>query len=300
MDQLALDDCVDYAVEREVVVEMLEDLERARDQRSVPVAEVALTSADPVVTAAGLRLLGPFAASSESATDLAAPLLTSPYVMTNQLAAEVLSRSSKYAVLAQQYRTGHVGGEQEVHPWAKTAALDYTQVGFSGPYPNATPYAPGDSAVSVGLATTDGTESVLGYFRKALGRDPVALGEVEAALATQASQKFDELGKQTEALVQEFQRTQDPKLMERVRQLSAEASASRESSLTIAPFPQGESRGTAQVFVAEQYQQVPTRVVVVYREPLVDRTIVMFAWSGQKYPPVSRAPKPMTARSRPY
>jgi hypothetical protein len=166
VDQFSVDDCVDYALERESVVETLEDLEAARDQRSIAVGESALSSGDPVVVTAGLRLLGPFAGSNPQIADLAAPLLTSPYLTPSRLALATIRSAPKYNEIVQQYQTGHPNSEPDVDPWAAAPALDYAGVGFQGPYPNGSPYVPCDSPISIGFATNDSVDTVIARARK--------------------------------------------------------------------------------------------------------------------------------------
>ena len=293
VDQLPLEDCVDYAYEREQVVELLAELEQARDQRSIPVAAAGLDSHDPVIVTASLRLIGPFAGQDASVADKAALFMTSPYVATHQLAAAVLDRSPKHGSLAQQYRAGHSGSDLDVHPWTKNPPLELARVGFAGPYPNAAPYAPGDSSISAGFATTDAPDAVLAHYRHALQRDSVPFADLEAQLAQRTQQGYEEFGKQLQALQAEYMKTQDPKVLEKMQALGKSMNEGAQSALAAAPFPQGPARAAARVFVAEQAGTAPVRVVVVYPEPLVSRTIVMYAWSAPKYPPLPRTPKLM-------
>jgi hypothetical protein len=298
VDQFSLDDCVDYAVEREEVVAVLEDLEQARDIRSVPVAESALDSGDPVVITAGLRLLGPFADKNEAAAARAVPLLTSSYLTTQELAATVLERSPKHAGLAQQYRTGH-GSEPDLDPWAKALPVDLAGMGFPPPYLGATAYAPGDSMLSAAFATTDALDVVLAHYHKELGRDPIELTALEEKLSAKSTQSMDELMKQIQALQTEYTKTQDPKLLEKMQELYKAATQGQESSLSKVPLPLPPTSLTAKAFIAEADGETPVRVVVVYAEPLVGRTVVIQGWSAPKYPPKSRTPKQPSYRSPP-
>jgi hypothetical protein len=298
VDQFPLDDCVDYAIEREHVVALLEDLEQARDIRSIPVAESALGSGDPVVVTAGLRLLGPFADKSETAAARAVPLMTSPYLSTQELAASVLERSPKHAALAQQYRIGH-RSTPDLDPWAKALPVDLFSMGFPPPYPNSTPFAPGDSPQSAALATTDAIDTVIAHYRTELRRDPVPWSTLEATFAARTTKTYEDLAKQIQALQVEYVKTQDPKLLEKMQELSKAASQSTESSLSKAPFPSAPTNANAQAFIAEQDGEIPIRVVVAYPEPLLGRTVVMLAWGGPKYPPKPRTPKPPKHLSRP-
>ena len=298
VDQFPLDDCVDYAIEREQVVEVLEELEQTRDLRSVPVAESALGSGDPVVVTAGLRLIGPFADKSESAAARAVPLMTSPYLTTQELAASVLERSPKHAALAQQYRTGH-GSQAELDPWAKALPVDLASMGFPPPYPNASAYAPGDSMLSASFATTDGIDAVLAHYRAALGKEPIAFSELEAKLSAKTTQSMEDLVKQIQALQLEYAKTQDPKLLEKMQELSKAATQSQESSLSKVPFPTAPTSASAKAFIAEETGPTPVRVVVAYAEPLLGRSVVILAWSAPKYPPKPRTPKPPNYRSPP-
>jgi hypothetical protein len=298
VDQFPLDDCVDYAIEREQVVEVLEELEQARDMRSVPVAESALGSGDPVVVTAGLRLIGPFADKSESAAARAVPLMTSPYLSTQELAASVLERSPKHAALAQQYRRGH-GSQVELDPWAKALPVDLASMGFPPPYLNATPYAPGDSMLSASFATTDAIDAVLAHYRAELGREPIAFSELEAKLSAKTTQSMEDLVKQIQALQVEYAKTQDPKLLEKMQELSKAATQSQESSLSKVPFPTAPASASAKAFIAEENGPTPVRVVVAYAEPLLGRSVVILAWSAPNYPPKLRTPKPPNYGSRP-
>jgi hypothetical protein len=298
VDQFPLEDCVDYAIEREQVVALLEELEQARDMRSIPVAESALGSGDPVVLAAGLRLLGPFADKSEAAAARAVPLLTSPYLTTQRLAAAVLERSPTHAQLAHQYRIGHAS-EPDLDPWAKALPVNLAGMGFPPPYPNATPYAPGDSPQSAGFAMTDAIDAVLAHYRSALGREPIAYSAFEETLTARTTKTYDDLAKQMQALQAEYLKTQDPKVLEKMQELSKAATQSTESSLSRSPFPSAPTNANAKVFIAEQDGQTPIRVVVAYPEPSLGRSVVIFAWSASKYPPQPRTPKQPSFHSPP-
>jgi hypothetical protein len=291
VDQLPLDDCVDYAIEREEVVTLLEDLEQARDMRSLPVAESALESGDPVVLAAGLRLLGPFSDKSEPASARALPLLASPYLTTQRLAAAVLERSPRYAPLANQYRAGH-GSEPELDPWARALPVNLAGMGFPPPYPKEASWAPADSQQSAGASTTDPVDTVLAHYERELGKKPIEWAPFEASMAARTTKSFEDLGKQMQELQAEYVKTQDPKILEKMQELSKSFGKGMDSSLSKAPFPSAPTNTAAKVFVAEQDGDTPLRVVVVYPEPLVGRTVVMLAWSTSKYPPQVRTPKP--------
>lgn len=290
VDQLPLEDCVDYALEREAVVEMLEEMEAARDQRSVPVAEEALSSGDPVVVAAGLRLIGPFVDKDERAAALVAPHITSPYLTTSDLAAAALSRTQKYGTLGSQYRQGH-GDLTELDPWAKAAPVALGAMGFPQRYPSATAYPPGDSPTSAGFASNDPVDAVLAHYRGALSLEPIAVTELETRLQAQSTQGFEAVGKQMQALQEEYSRTQDPKLLERMQQLGQSLSTKAELSMSTAVLPLGESRADARAFVVEQLGEAPVRVVVVYREVLLARSVVLYLWSAAKYPPIPQLRK---------
>lgn len=287
LDQLPLGECVDYALEREAVVELLEELEAARDQRSVPVAEEALGSGDPLVTAAGLRLLGPFAGSSPSAADRAAPLVASPFVATAELAAEVLARSPKHGALGAQYRTGHPSSV-EVHPWQRPVPVDLTKLGFDAGYPGATPYAPADSEISAGHATPDALDAVLAHYQKQLGMAPSPLADARGALTQSDMQRVEQLSKQMQRLQEEYSKTKDAKLLDEMQALGKSFGETAQSPLTKAPFPAEDPAAPASAFVVERAGALPVRLVVVYREPLLDRTVIMHAWSPPKYPAIPR------------
>ncbi|MBK8996979.1 MAG: hypothetical protein IPM35_14695 [Myxococcales bacterium] len=285
LDQLPLGDCVSYVLEREAVVELLEELEATRDQRSVPVAEEALASPDPLVTAAGLRVLGPFAGSSESAAERAAPLIMSPFVANADLAAEVLARSPKHVALAMQYRAGHPSSV-EVHPWQRPAPVDLSKLGFDAAYAGTTPYPPGDSELSAAHATGDGLDVVLAHYQKKLAAAPAPLADVMKAVTQSDTQRMEQLSKQMQALQEEYSKTQDPKVLEKMQALGKSFGEVAQSPLTKAPFPPETTPASA--FVVEREGGLPVRLVVVYREALLDRTVVIHAWSPPKYPAIPR------------
>lgn len=291
VDQLPLEDCVDYAFERELAVGMLGDLEATQDRRSIPVAEVALRSRDPVVTEAGLRLLGPFAASEPRAAELAVHELMSPYVASSQLAGRIVRDSSRYAELGRQYSIGHDGPELEVDPWAKAPSLSFASVGFKGPYPSSTPYAPCDSPNSIGFATEDTVDRVLAHYRSELGVEKVALSDVQQRVALRAQGETQKVLEKMQELQLEYARTQDPKAFERMQQVSDGLSKTESAAFQKLPLPSATAAPSAQAFVAQEAAGNIERLVVVYREPLVERTIVMLAWLGPHFPPVPRVAK---------
>lgn len=296
LDQFPLGDCVDYLVEREAVVDMLDDLQSTRDRRSVPVAEAALASADPVVVSAGLSLLGPFADSSESAVERAAPHVLSPFVGTANLAAEVLNRSRKFQPLAAQYRAGHPDNDQELSPWQRSIPVDLAKLGFDSGYPGAMPYPPGESELSAAHSTRDALDQILAHYQKQLGAAPVGLAQLRSELMGNDMKRSEQMSRDMKALQDEYAKTKDPNVLKRMSELGKSFGESASSSLAKWPLPADSPTTPASTFVIERDGLLPVRVVVVYREALLDRSVIVHAWRGAKYPPVPRL-KPFNRRS---
>lgn len=299
VDQLPMTDCFAYTIERESVVELLEDLERAQDQRSVPAAAEALDSADPVVTAAGLRLLGPFAGSAPDAVARAAPLINSPFLSTAALAAEVLARSPTHGMLAAQYQMGHRESYVDQHPWARLPPVDVTQLGFPAPTAGAVPFTPGDSPFSVGFARPEAAEALTQSLASALGKPTQPFAQFEAAIQQSDSKRAEQLMEKIRVLQEEFQRTQDPKVAERIDQVAGDGSAAQ-PALSVVPLPLGPGRDSAQVIVAEEDAGQPARFVVVYREALLNTSVVIYVWLAPKYPARPREVQPLPERRLPF
>lgn len=161
----------------------------------------------------------------------------------------------------------------------------------------ADPYAPGDSPVTAGFATKDPVEKVVAHFQSTLHAEPTELIELQGLLTQGLEANAEALSKLVAQATEEFARTQDPKVFERIAKM--QEGMQKNLALFSAPWPRDAVGAAAKAFIAEKVANAPVRVVVVYAEPLLERTIAMYGWSLPKYAPIERAPQPMQYTSMP-
>jgi hypothetical protein len=285
------------AVVAEVVVG-LEDLESSGDQRAVPFALRALDVDDePAIQVAAVRILGQFPDDPGIKEKAVALLLESPYYQVEEMAAHLLDRAGdpRSAPLGGQWANNHNG------PPARSS---YDEIGFPEhydamkfpEYPGMARFTPGDSDRSVSWWTTDPPAAVVKKLEQTLGVKSIAYAEwSERQQARMAKAMEIDPAKQEEMekLTEEFGRTQDMKVLTRLQTLQQEiyapmqkmgdAAVTAVDTMLLPPVP-AEQFGENRLLVAEEKGGHAARVVLVYRQPLLDRTILQMTWDLADYP----------------
>lgn len=292
---------MDCALVRGLIrAELLEDLEAieySRDQRGVETALMALGVEDaPEVQIAALRILGNFASRPEVPGQVL-PLLLGPYPAVQEVAAQVLSRTSddNAASLGQQWTALHAS-------WRPRTAFDelevpdhFSDLGFPA-YPGAQRFGAGDSDRSIGWATGDPVAQVTAFYAKALGVEPMdgmAWNERRTNEQLQVVQSFDKGGMdELQKLSEEYARTMDPALLERIQAIQQrmgaqmdQASAAADSGVAmVSDPPTSVPPEEARYLVAEERDGRVSRLVAVYRDPALGTTVIRMIWDLADHP----------------
>ncbi len=281
------------------VVEALEAIEDSRDKRGVEEALAALEIDDePEVLIAACRVLGRFPDAPGVSEKLSPLLLDSPWIEVQRMAAEVLSGSQNadLAAMASQWSDNHEGLYSE-DPYDELPGIpsSYAAMGFPE-YPAAQRFTPADSDRSVGWWSADAPSVVAGRLGELLGVEVLGYEQWSERLQQQmmtALQSIDQ-GKldEVQALVEEFTRTQDPKLLERIERLQAEISApmqqldeGAEMTVTQVATPPGSAEpDQVHYLIAEEKAGHVARLILVYRQRVPERTVMQMAWDLRDYP----------------
>ncbi len=281
------------------VVDALEGIERARDRRGVQVAlEAVDLLEEPEILVAACRVLGQFADSPGIAGKLTPLLLDSPYIEVQSMAANVLARNpdQNLAGLAQQWLTHH-GSSNSSDPFKLMPEVPthYPDMGFTE-YPGLQRFTPVDSDRSVGWWTPDEPGQVVAAIRSALNVAPlnyqqwIERGQQQLmnAMASIDQSKI----KEAERLMEKYLANPDPALMERIQLLQSEAYApmqelqeGSDNVLTnVVSPPTGAGMDSLYYFIAEERPGRVSRVILVYQQPGMGRTVLQMAWDLRDYP----------------
>lgn len=281
------------------VVEALEAIEASRDKRGVEEALAALDVDDePEVLIAACRVLGRFADTPGIADKLTPLLLESPYLEVQRMAAAVLGDNPEgdLAAMANQWSSNHDGLSSD-DPYDELPAIPahYAAMGFPQ-YPGAAWFTPADSDRSVGWWTADAPSVVAGRLSDMLGVEAMDYQEwIERSQQQMmnAVQSIDESKvEELQKLIEEFARTQDAKLMERVEKLQTEIYAPMEqlgdtTEMTVAEVatpPGAAEPDQVHYLIAEEKHGHVARVILVYRQKVPERTVMQMAWDLRDYP----------------
>jgi hypothetical protein len=286
-----------------VVVELvmaLEQLQRSRDQRGADGALEALDiTNEPDVLIAALRVLGQFPDTPGIAEKALPLMLESPWLMVQQLAANVL-RGNPDPTLAS------LGSLWDSHHSTLVAESEFSEYPDFAPayfdmefpeYPDAEWFSPADSDRSVGWSVTDDITTVTGWLREELEVDPLGQQQWWERVNAASTAVFEEAmseEKQAELrrVFEEWTRTQDPALLEKMEQLQLEMSAPMEaagriSDMGVASLALPDIAGTyeeARYFIAEEKNGHIARAVIVYPLAGKGRTVIQTAWNLVDYP----------------
>jgi len=281
------------------VVDALEAIEQSRDQRGVEEALAALDLDDePEVLVAACRVLGRFPAAPGIAEKVTPLLLDSPWLEVRRIAAEVLGRNpdSDLAAMAKQWSDNHKGLSSD-DPYDELPGIpsDYAAMGFPQ-YPGAERFSPADSDRSAGWWSADAPPVVAARLGELLGVEVLdyqqwierSQQQMMTAVQSIDQSKVDEL----QALVEEFTKTQDPTLLERVQSLQTEiyapmqqlGDAAEMTAAQVATPPGSAEPDQVHYLIAEEKAGHVSRLILVYRQKVPERTVMQMAWDLRDYP----------------
>lgn len=286
------------------VVESLEAIQDSRDQRGVEEAVAALDIDDePEVLVAACRVLGRFPDTPGIDGKLTALVLQSPYLEVRRMAANVLERSSdaELAAMAGQWLQNHSSLQADnAYDEAPAVPAHYAVMGFPA-YPGAERYSPADSDRSVGWSSADAPSVVAERLGRMLGVEPIDANAWMQLTQQQMMKAYDSMDKgkmqEVQTLTEEYQKTQDPALIARIEKLQQQINApmeqfNRDSEKTpnevvvATDYNQPEQ---IHYFVAEEKAEHVARLVLVYPQSGLGRTVIQNAWDLRDYPPAWHA-----------
>ena len=284
----------------ELMIRDLDVLERSHDRRAVETARLLLDSDEPELQAGALRILARWAGSDEQglAKDVA-PLLLIGSRQSQRLAAMVLRKSHDpwARAIGEQYERNHpqaVAADDDTY-----AFPDVAPRGFD-PYPGALPYPPGDGPRSFGLVTTDPVERVVAALGKGapamdwaafsaeLSASPQAAEDAEIAAAYQRKQDAAEAWDTLFAAGQAPDQATTDRLRSATAELAARRTARPSTWLSGLPLSVSPSDGrillegpvaAARFLILERQGGFPARYAAVYRDPLLDLTVLHLMWN---------------------
>jgi hypothetical protein len=281
------------------VVQSLDAIQDSRDRRGVAEAVAALDIDDePEVLIAACRVLGHFPDTPGSADKLTALVLQSPFLEVRRMAANVLERSPDpgLAAMAGQWLQNHsLLQTDDVYDELPGVSTHYAGMGFPA-YPGAERYSPADSDRSVGWSSADTPSVVAERLGKMLGVTPIDSNDWIQRTQQQMMNAYDAMdrGKMDEVqqLTEEYVKTQDPALIARIetlqqeinapmKQFSQDAEKTLDKVVTPADFSQPEN---IYYFVAEEKAGHVARLVLVYPQSGLGRTVIQTAWDLRDYP----------------
>lgn len=307
-------DPVECYLERAVLIEGLigdlYELEGSRDVRAIPAALDALDTGILDVQLVALDVLGPFA-SHEGVGAKVLPWLLADDPRREARAAEVLRRSADAGLerVARQYQDGHHGDEAapELAGWWRDPAAH----GLAS-YAGAKRFPPGDSRRAIGLVSEDSVEKVLAFYGAGVRLAPLDMkgfiarrnqGVALANAKLEAAYRnpiFAARQKELDDLIKEYERTRDNKIIAKISQLKPlpPPAPFDGAGALLMPLPPLDDKGPmkdAKWLVLEEREEVPARAIAVYREPAVNRTVIVLGWNPAVY---AGAADPRTVRLR--
>lgn len=260
------------------------------DVRSLPLVKEGLATENAEIQVAALRLLGKMRCP-DGAADLALPFVTSGHPAIRELALEISTCGDKANKLRDQYRIGHPKAGALYAARAVDRVPDEEALGFPGLGAEAVAYPMGDSSISEAFTVAGGVEDVVkdlvarGHGKEGSAEDiAVALtagsAETQAARAAMVKRKVDDLLAKVQA------GTIEQTTAERELRALMDANPSRGKPL---PLPtEGDVKG---ISLTDDGKGNVARAAFVYREPLLDKTVVVFAWDGWTIAPIERGPQ---------
>jgi tetratricopeptide (TPR) repeat protein len=284
----------------ELMIRDLDVLERSHDRRAVETARLLLDSDEPELQAGALRILARWAGSDEQGfAKEVAPLLLIESRQSQRLAAMVLRKShDPWAhAIGEQYERNHpqtVAADDDTYAFPDVASR-----GFD-PYPGALPYPPGDGPRSFGLVTTDPVERVVATVSKGtpaidwaafsaeLSASPQTAEDAEIAAAYQRRQDAAKAWDTLFAAGQAPDQATTDRLHGATAELAAKRTARPSAWLSGLPLSVSPSDGrirlegpvvAAKFLILERQGAFPARYAAVYRDPLLDLTVLHLMWN---------------------
>jgi tetratricopeptide (TPR) repeat protein len=297
-------DSAECAAARGLLLELmildLDVLERSHDRRAVETARLLLDTDEPELQAGALRILARWAGSDEQgfAKDVA-PLLLTASRQSQRLAATVLykSRDPWAHAIGAQYERNHqqaAAADGDVY-----AFPDLASRGFDA-YPGARPYPPGDGPRSFGLVTADPVERVVATVSKGtpatdwaafsaeLSASPQAAEDAEIAAAYQRKQDAAKAWDKLFAAGHAPEQATTDRLGQATDELAAKRAARPSAWLSGLPLSVSPTDGRillegpvagAKFLILERQGGLPARYAAVYRDPLLDLTVLHLMWN---------------------
>lgn len=289
-----------------VVVELvmaLEEMERARDQRGADDALEALDiTNEPEVLVAAMRVLGQFPDTPGIAEKVWPLLLESPYLQVQQMAARLLASSPDptLAAVGSYWGGSHntLYTENAYQPYPDFAP-HYADMGFPA-YPGAEWFSPADSDRSVGWWTTDDLATVAAWLAEELGTEGLTFQTWAEHMSQQSMAAMPTIDPDKQAemnrLIEEWTRTQDMAVLEKLTKLQEELYAPVEAASKVAdelsekgvfglgPPNSAEAMEQVRYFIAEERAGHVARLVIAYPLTSLGRTVIQHAWNLIDYP----------------
>jgi hypothetical protein len=282
------------------VVEALEAIGDSRDQRGVEEALAALDLDDePEVLIAACRVLGRFPDTPGIAEKLTPLLLDSPYLEVRRVAAQVLSRNpeSNLAAMADQWSRNHNGLYSE-DPYDELPGIPAQYAGMGFPdYPGAEWFTPADSDRSVGWWSADPPSVVAARLGEMLGVEAMNYQQWIERSQQQMMAAFQSIDQtkvaEVQKLTEEFIKTQDQKLLERITSLQQEIYAplqhlgdAEEMTVAQVATPPGSAEpDQVHYLIAQEKAGHVSRLILIYRQKVPERTVIQMAWDLRDNPP---------------
>jgi hypothetical protein len=297
-------DSAECAAARGLLLELmildLDVLESSHDRRAVETARLLLDTDEPELQAGALRILARWAGSDEQgfAKDVA-PLLLAASRQSQRLAAMVLrkSRDPWAQAIGKQYERNH---QQAAEADDDTYAFpDVASRGFDA-YPGARPYPPSDGPRSFGLVTADSVEGVVAAlgrgapaidwaaFSAELSASPQAAEDAEIATAYQRKQEAAKAWDKLFAAGHVPDQATTDRLKQATDELAAKRAARPSAWLSGLPLSVSPPDGRillegpvadAKFLIIERQGGFPARFAAVYRDPLLDLTVLHLMWN---------------------
>lgn len=276
------------------VVDSLETLRDAHDQRGIDIAIDALSIDQPAIDLAALQILET-APTADAIVAAAVPSLLSADPSRQHAAAEVISHGNDDALnaIAAQWQQGHPNPPADVAYDLDERTLPAAAARLAPPA-GGFRYAPADGPTAIGWRTADSLDQVVARYARGALAGPLD-AETWAGAARAAAQAFDPATDpetlEMQRLMTEYARTSDPKLVTKIQQQQQRVidkakhlQTAMVTSVFAAPSPGGDAAASMRVFVLEGPVARPLRAVRVYREEALRATIVQLVWDAATYP----------------
>jgi len=284
-----------------VVVELvmaLEEMERSRDQRGATAALEALDiTNEPDVLIGAMRVLGRFPDTPGIAEKALPLLLESPWISVQQMAAHLLGSNPDptLAAVGAYWGGNHssLSVEDDFQEYPDFAP-HYRDMDFPE-YPDAEWFSPADSDRSVGWSTGDDFATVSAWLAEDLGVEGLTFQGWAEHLSQESQAMFQvDPDKQAEVqrLIEEWTKTQDMAVLEKMQSLQEELYAPAQAAGEIAdkgvgglgPAMAPDAQEQVRFYIAEERSGHVARLVIAFPLSSINRTVIQHAWNLTDYP----------------